>query len=288
MLLIPFVRVREEERLPVLVDLEVLDYRLRLVAAEPVDEGHDVLVVDVREALRAHFDSRDEVEQYRVALDERDDVDFIFLREVGGAVHQRVGSAAVRELRRVAVAELAEREDRVPGVLFAVGGDSRGLPDVHLGDVRSGHVAAADELDVGCGDFLKGLGGGLHSLDSRGVVLRAEDYEVVVHDVAAVLPVAFGDEFVLERARVDDDHVEVPALRLFERRARSGLFDYEFRPGLGLEGLGEQRDYAGVDGADGARELYRAREGRRAYQKSGESYCKLFHKKYTVRNFIFF
>ena len=26
----------------------------------------------------------------------------------------------------------------------------------------------------------------------------------------------------------------------------------------------------------------------RAYEKSGESYCKLFHKKYTVRNFIFF
>ena len=82
---------------------------------------------------------------------------------------------------------------------------------------------------------------------------------------------------------MDDNHIEVSAFGLVEGRAGPRLFDDEVGAGLRLVCLGKKRDDTRVDGADCARQLYRAGEGGRTDEKSGECDGKFFHDfSYTV------
>src|SRR6185503_12051030 len=70
---------------------------------------------------------------------------------------------------------------------------------------------------LSCTDLAKRLDHVLHARDSRGIGARADEHEVVVHDLETLHAVALGDELLLERPGVHEHHVRVAAASDVER-----------------------------------------------------------------------
>ena len=71
--------------------------------------------------------------------------------------------------------------------------------------------------------------------DSRGIRLRSDEDEVVVHDRQALHAVAFAQELLFGGFRVHEDHVRIAAAREVERLARAERHDAHLDAGLLLE-----------------------------------------------------
>ena len=123
----------------------------------------------------------------------------------------------------------------------------------------TGLVPTGDKGHTGLGDGGKGLGGALHALDARRVTGRAQDDEVVVHDIAAIHAETGGHKGILKLAGMDHHQVEGPALRLFQGLAGPGFFHADGDAGLFAEGIGQQRQDTGIHRADGAGDLQAVR-----------------------------
>src|SRR5581483_6999361 len=98
----------------------------------------------------------------------------------------------------------------IPAPGRGLGVDARLFPEPQLGLVGSAVVAARDERGLGIGDSAKGGHNVLRAGNARGVLGRADDDEVVVHDVEALHAPAVGDELLLGGLVVHEQHVAVP------------------------------------------------------------------------------
>src|SRR6185503_8139732 len=83
--------------------------------------------------------------------------------------------------------------------------------------MRAALIAARNEGRLSCTDLAKRLDHVLHARDSRGIGARADENEVVVHDLETLHAVALGDELLLERPGVHEHHVRVAAASDVER-----------------------------------------------------------------------
>ena len=105
---------------------------------------------------------------------------------------------------------------------FPLGGIDAGLLEIaQLRGVRAALVAARDERRLRVGNALQRGRDVLAAGDLRGIGLRSDQHEVVVHDVAPIDAGAFGDELVLGRAIVHEHDVGVAATADVERLARA-------------------------------------------------------------------
>ena len=123
----------------------------------------------------------------------------------------------------------------------------------------TGLVPAGDEGHTGLGDGGKGLGSALHALDARRVTGRAQDDEVIVHDIAAIHTETGSHKGVLKLAGMDHHQVEGAAFRLFQGLAGPGFFHADGDTGLFAEGIGQQRQDTGIHRTDGAGDLQAVR-----------------------------
>ena len=147
-------------------------------------------------------------------------------------------------------------------VMSLVGVIARAGPDAQLLGVGARLVAAADEDGLGVHDRLEGVLGRRHAGDLGRVILRADDDEVVVHHVEALLGVAVGHELVLGGAGVDQQHVGV-ALAPISMAWPVPTATTSTLHVVGLLEDGQDGvEQAGVGGAGGGGQAQQARAGR--------------------------
>ncbi len=115
-------------------------------------------------------------------------------------------------------------------------------------------VAPGHELRPARSDLLHRCGDVLAAANARRVRFRTDDDEVVVHDVLAHRAVTRRHELVLERTRVDEQHVGVAVLAELERRAGADRDHPDLGAVLRLELRQDLREETGVFGAGGGRE----------------------------------
>jgi hypothetical protein len=101
--------------------------------------------------------------------------------------------------------------------------------------MRAALVAARHERRLRAGDLPQRVGDVLAAGDLRGVGLRSDQDEVVVHDVAPVDARAFGDELVLGGTIVHEHDVRVAAAADVERLAGADRDDLHGDAGLARE-----------------------------------------------------
>ena len=180
-----------------------------------IDEHHAVLVV---EAL--------------VAFDEDREIAAVLEREPRAAVgeHVRVHRRRRVERRPHALAGVA-----IPRALRLLDVDAGHLPQVELGHVRAALVAARDERRLRRLDLLQRFDDVLAAGDLRGIALRPDQHEVVVHHGEPLDAFALGQEFLLGRLRVDEDDIGVAAPREVERLPGAERDDAHLDAGLLLE-----------------------------------------------------
>src|SRR5262249_24026698 len=129
-------------------------------------------------------------------------------RQPGATVGQHVSVRCRRSVERRAHA-LADR--LVPGALSLLDIDVGELPEIELGEVRAGTIAAGDERRALVLDGLERRHDVLAAVDAGGIALRADQDEIVVHDRVALYAETFGQEFFLGWLGVDKDEIGVPA-----------------------------------------------------------------------------
>jgi hypothetical protein len=132
-------------------------------------------------------------------------------------------------------------------------------------------VAARHEGRLGGGDLAQRLQRVL-ARGLRRVVSRSDDDEVVVHDRGALHPVSVGDEFLLRRLIVDEDHVGIAAPRHVQRLAGAQRHDLDLDPGRDLEGRQQMAEQARLLGGRGRRhrDAGLCRRGQREQRRRGE------------------
>jgi hypothetical protein len=178
---------------------------------------------------------------------------------VGEQVRAHAGSGVQR--RPHALPDLA-----IPASLVMSDVDRRGLPQLELGEMRAAAVPARYERRLGLMDALQSLHRILAAGDSRRVRFRADQHEIVVHDLMAAHAEAFGDELLLERLRVHEHHVGVSAPAHVERLAGAERDHAHLDPGLLLEDRQQVLEQARLLGGRGRRDrdvLLRIRAGRK-------------------------
>ena len=124
-------------------------------------------------------------------------------------------------------------------------------PEFLLLGVGAGVVAAGDEGGFGVGNALQRLGRALAAHHAGRIVGRADDDEVVVHDVLAAHAVAGVHERVFAGAGMDQQHVGVAVLAQLERLARAHGDHLDRGAGLRLEvgqDVGQQTRVLGAGG----------------------------------------
>src|SRR5215472_6619000 len=85
----------------------------------------------------------------------------------------------------------------VPRALILPDVDAGGLPKIELRDMRAGAIAARDERGALVLDDLERRHNVLAAVDAGGIVLRADQDEVVVHHWVPLYTESFGEEFFL-------------------------------------------------------------------------------------------
>ena len=180
-----------------------------------IDEHHAVLVV---EAL--------------VALHDDGEVSAVLEREPGAAVGEHIGVGGGRgvERRTHALANLL-----VPGTFLLADVDAGGLPEVEFGDMGARAVAARDEGRALGLDGLQSLGDVAHALDAGRIALRTDQDEIIVHHGVSLHAETVGDEFLLLRLGVHEQHVGVAASAGVERLAGALRHHLHVDAGLGFE-----------------------------------------------------
>ncbi len=89
----------------------------------------------------------------------------------------------------------------------------------------AGMIAARDERRLGRRDLSHGLDDVLVAGDVRGIALRTDDDEVVVHDVEALHALAFRHELVLRGTVMHEDNVCVTPTSNIQRLTRADSDD---------------------------------------------------------------
>src|SRR5215467_1719076 len=233
--------IGEEQLLP--VDLVVRDRLLAFGRDEPVDEGLAERLLDVR--MLFGIDQHDAVlvEQALVAGDEDVEIAAVLERKPGAAVGEHIGVGRGRgvERRAHALADLL-----VPGTFLLADVDAGGLPEVEFGDMGARAVAARDEGRALGLDRLQSLGDVGHALDAGGVALRSDQDEIVVHDGVSLHAETVGDEFLLLRLDVHEQHVGVATSAGVERLAGALRHHLHIDAGLGFEQRQDVAEQAGV------------------------------------------
>ena len=69
------------------------------------------------------------------------------------------------------------------------------FPEIDLGNVRAGTVAARYERRAFCHDGFQGGADVLHAFDAGGIAFWSNQHEIVVHHRIALHALAFGKEF---------------------------------------------------------------------------------------------
>ena len=134
----------------------------------------------VRVLGRVHQHHAVLVEQALVALDRDLEIAAVLEREPGAAVGQHIG---VRGRRRVERGAHALADLAVPRALVLGDVDAGSLPEVELGGVGAGLVAARDEgRALGLDRLAAPATMSLLPLDPGRIALRPDQDEVVVHD----------------------------------------------------------------------------------------------------------
>src|SRR5256885_15308682 len=100
---------------------------------------------------------------------------------------------------------------------------------------RSALVAPRYERRTRRLDLFQGVEDVPAARDLRRIRPRADQDKIVVHHVEAPDAVAFGEEFLLGRSGVHEDHVGVAAPREIERLPRAECDYANVNPGLFLE-----------------------------------------------------
>ena len=101
--------------------------------------------------------------------------------------------------------------------------------------MRAGSVAARDERRLRGGNLAQCLEHVVAAGDPRGIALRADHDEVVVHHVEALHAETLGEEILFRRLIVHEDHVGIAAPTDVERLAGSDGNDIHADPGFGGE-----------------------------------------------------
>ena len=149
------------------------------------------------------------VEQLGVALDQYHEVLQVLEVEPGAAIADGVARHRRRGVERWshALAELA-----IPAARGGLDVDAGLAPEALLLGVGAARIAAREKRLLLRRDLLQRGDDVLAAADMGGIGLRADQDEVVVHDLAAIDAVAGFQEFELGRLVVDEDHVGVAVL----------------------------------------------------------------------------
>ena len=273
------VGVREEQRLA--VDLVGGDGGLAVLGHQPAHELLAQLLLDLRMLGRVDQHHAVLVEQLLVALDHDAELPAVLEGEPGAAVAQHIAVDRGGDVQRRAHAAAAFA---VAGRLRCGGVDAGLLPQAQLGGVRAAAVTARDE-GLAAGRDLGQAGHDVGAARAGRVGLGADQHEVVVHDRVALLAPALGDELVLGRGVVHEDHVGIAAPADVQRLARAdGDHAHLDAAGLGegRQQMLEQSRLLGRGGRGHDDELVlRARRGREhktgQHEQGGEEAARRVH-----------
>ena len=129
--------------------------------------------------------------------------------------------------------------------------DAGDLPEIELGGMRAGLVAARDEGGALGLDRLERGDDVLGALDAGRIALRPDQDEVVVHHRIALHAEAFGDELLFLRLGMHEHHVGIAAAAGVERLAGALRHHLHVDAGLRLEQRQDVAEQAGVLGRGG-------------------------------------
>src|SRR5215469_10109155 len=101
--------------------------------------------------------------------------------------------------------------------------------------MRAGTVAARDEGSILVFDGFESGYNVLRALHARGVGLRSNQNEIVVHYRIPSHPLAFGEELLLRGLCMNKHHVSIATPSGVERLACALRDDFYFDPGFSLE-----------------------------------------------------
>src|SRR5208337_642006 len=195
-------------------DLVIRDNLLPLWTGDEVNELHCQLIFHMRKFLRIDGDCAIGIEQTLFTFEHNSKVSLSVPEGVvGSAIRECVG-ALLGGHRDYFSHALACRS--VPLALWC---DTGRCPDFFFLLVRARLVAAGDERRFAVGNALERFGRRLSAFHMCRVGRRADDDEIVVHNIAPVDAVTVSDELVLQFARVYQHNIDVARFAQFERLA---------------------------------------------------------------------
>ena len=245
---------------------------------KPVGKTHGAFMVRLRAVTGVEGDDPVLVEQARVALEQDPVPELVGEGQPGGAVGQGMAAGLHGKIERRAHAA-SRFQIPAPGKRFRVGAD--GAPEILFLLVGAAFVAARGEAGAGTLDAAHGLPriGGV--TEAGRIALRADDDEVIVHQVVPRRAVACVNERLLGGARMHDQHVAVAVLRVLQGLPGADGNNLDGDPGLGGEGGKDMAVEAGIlgrggrlddDGLGGACRRLHGEQGHRG-ENGGENAC---------------
>src|SRR5439155_19475820 len=222
--------IREEQLLA--VDAVRRERILALRRNQPIDELLPELAFDIWVLLRIHEHHAVLIEQSAITLDKKREIATIDKRQPRSAVDQNVRVHRRRDVER---RTHAGPRVAIPRTFRFIEVDARILPVPQFRRVGAAAIAARDGRRFAGGNPTQCGENVLAAARPRGIVLRTNQDEIVVHHWMAAHALPFCHEFIFGRAVVNEYDVGIATPADVECLARAHRDDASLDTGVALE-----------------------------------------------------
>ena len=167
------------------------------------------------------------IEQGRIAGEKQLQIALVGKADPGSPVAQRIGVHGGGHIQR---RPHAGAGFPVPGHIAAIDIDPRLFPQPPFLFVGAAVIATGNEGGLGFCDPLQRLGGAGRPGNARRIACRADQDEIVIHEVVAFHPETVADEFFLRGFVMDQQHIGIALAGQADGRAGADGDDMNIDP----------------------------------------------------------